>query len=237
MGVVYSEWGLQGVERFRQQVPVLVIVDVLSFSTAVDIAISRGASISPFPPGDARAIRAAANRLGVQAASAKRSSDGQFSLSPTSLETLKPGDRLLLPSPNGSRLCLLAGGVEVLTACLRNAKAVAAKAQAMAAGADLAVIAAGERWPDDSLRPAIEDLIGAGAVIEALDMTLSAEAEVARGAFRAARWSLGEFVRGSVSGQDLLGRGFAHDLELASDLNISGVAPLMRDGAFIDGWA
>ena len=48
---------------------------------------------------------------------------------------------------------MIAGG-------LRNAAAVAAAAAR--AGDVVGVIAAGERWPDGSLRPAIEDLLGAG---------------------------------------------------------------------------
>lgn len=237
MGRVYCEWGLHGIETLRGEVPVLVIVDVLSFSTAVDVGVSRGASISPFPPGDAGAIRAAAKRLGVQAASLKRSSEGRFSLSPASLEALRPGDRLLLPSPNGSRLSLVGEGAHVLTGCLRNAEAVAAKALELANGGDVAVIPAGERWPDDSLRPAIEDLIGAGAVIEALGMRVTAEAEVARDVFRAGRQRAAEMIRASVSGQDLIGRGFSQDVEIALAIGVSRCAPLLREGAYEDGWA
>ena len=46
----------------------------------------------------------------------------------------------------------------------------------------LHVIPAGELWPDGGLRPAIEDLLGAGAIIHHLDLPCSPEAQVVRDA-------------------------------------------------------
>jgi 2-phosphosulfolactate phosphatase len=102
---VHCEWGLSGVEALRDHAAVMVVVDVLSFSTAVDVAVHRHARIHPFPYGDEDASRAEAERLGVRLA-ASRKAGGQLSLSPASLMKLNPGERLLLPSPNGSRLSL-----------------------------------------------------------------------------------------------------------------------------------
>ena len=57
---VACEWGLHGIQALRERAAVLVIVDVLSFSTAVDVALARGASVIPFPFGNPALARAAA---------------------------------------------------------------------------------------------------------------------------------------------------------------------------------
>lgn len=234
MQKVHCEWGLKGVELLRERSAVMVIVDVLSFSTAVDVAVHRQARIHPFPWGDDDAARAEAARLGVRLAASRRAG-GQLSLSPASLMKLNPGERLLLPSPNGSRLSLACGGAAVLAGCLRNAGAVAAKALKLADGKDIAVIPAGELWPDGSLRPAIEDLIGAGAVIEALGFDGEPEAVVARDAFRTAEPHLKATLLNCRSGRELIEREHELDVEIAAELDVSRCAPVLRGGAYENG--
>jgi len=92
------EWGLAGVEALRDRVAVLVIVDVLSFSTTVDVAVARGAAILPFPLGDPAAAQAAARAADAVLATRRRATGGQYSLSPASLATIAPGTRLMQPS-------------------------------------------------------------------------------------------------------------------------------------------
>ena len=70
VGSVLAEWGMAGVEALREQASVLVIVDVLSFSTAVDVAVSRGAAVFPFSYGDKAAAQAAADHVGAALAQA-----------------------------------------------------------------------------------------------------------------------------------------------------------------------
>ncbi|MGZ0188166.1 MAG: 2-phosphosulfolactate phosphatase, partial [Alphaproteobacteria bacterium] len=64
----FSEWGLEGVRSLKGRVAVLVIVDVMSFSTAVDVATSRGASVIPFRHGDPCAAQSVAREQGAELA-------------------------------------------------------------------------------------------------------------------------------------------------------------------------
>lgn len=229
---VVCEWGLAGVEAWASKATAFVIVDVLSFSTAVSIAVDRAASVIPFQYGDPEAAAAEARARGAILASPKRALGGQLSLSPSSLRNVSPGARVLLPSPNGSRLSLATGAVPTYCGSLRNAAAVA-KAASAAAGAGLvAVIAAGERWPDQSLRPAIEDWLGAGAIISALEGLESSEATLARASYAATGRGLGALVRESISGRELIDRGFGADVEVALEVQSSSVVPVLIDGEY-----
>ena len=230
------EWGMAGLLAPHERTAALVIVDVLSFSTAVDIAVARGAIVHPFPFSDQRAAQQEAARLGATLAHPRNAAGGQYSLSPASLATIPRGTRLLLPSPNGSRLSVAAAGtrrrIPVLAGCLRNARAVAAAARRLAGTGAVGVIPAGELWPDGGLRPAIEDLLGAGAIIEHLGGEASPEAEVARDAWRAAGHRLGRMIRLCTSGQELVSRGYSGDVDLALEEDASATAPVLRDGAY-----
>lgn len=232
MTTVCVEWGSNGIRALSERASVFIIVDVLSFSTAVDIALSCGAAVYPLPLGDREAAEKAAADVGAVLATPRKAAGGQFSLSPKSLLSVPTGLKLMLPSPNGSRLTFEVQGKSVLAACLRNAVAVAKAARALAQDGDIAIIPAGERWPDGSLRPAIEDWLGAGAVADALDLPGSAEAEMARAAFNACSKDFGELVRASRSGQELIDAGFAGDVELAVEASASSTVPFLRDGAY-----
>ncbi len=227
---VRCDWGEQGVSVLAPISDVVIIVDVLSFSTSVDIAVGRGASVYPYLWKDDRAA-IFAESLKAELADAERTK-GKLSLSPASLLNIQPGIRIVLPSPNGATLSLAARPATVLAGCLRNARAVAVAALKL--GTNIAVIPAGERWKaDQSLRPAYEDLIGAGAIISVLNGNQSPEANAAAAAFKEVKTDLLENLRQCSSGKELIERGYADDVQLASQLNVSDSVPILMDGAFV----
>jgi 2-phosphosulfolactate phosphatase len=136
-----------------------------------------------------------------------------------------------LASPNGAEVSLAAAdaGAMVLAGCLRNASAVAARDL----GGPVGVVAAGERHPDGSLRLAVEDLLGAGAILAALGGRPSPEARAAMAAFLDAAPTLLATIADSSSGCELVGRGHAADLPLAAAHDVGRVVPVLVDGAFI----
>ena len=237
---VRFEWGEEAVQYLAPHCDAVVIVDVLSFSTATDVALCRGGMVFPYRWKDESAAPFAVQH-GALLASRERGVGG-YSLSPASLATLPLGARLVLPSPNGATLSALAheaGAGAVFTACLRNAPAVAAYIGARYRR--VLVVAAGERWPGGTLRPAVEDLWGAGAVVSALcsgdvqtggRTTCSPEAQAAADAFLAVRPYLSARLRECSSGRELTERGSGEDLTWAAAFGVSGAVPLLQGGAY-----
>lgn len=250
---VRFDWGLTGALALAEQPgTAAVVVDVLSFSTAVSVACDAGVETFPFRWRDDRAAEFASAH-GAQLAAGRR--DGGLSLSPGSIrawaanrnqpgagDSAPPPSRLVLPSPNGSSICFALGerGGPVLAGCLRNAAAVAGRlAPELTAGRlpAIAVVAAGERWPDGELRPAVEDLWGAGAVLARLRTLLpetlfSPEASAAVAAFEAAEAKLGLLLQDCASGIELTENGFAEDVAIAAELDASTTAPVLHAGGF-----
>ena len=212
------EWGPEGVDALRG-CDVLIVVDVLSFTTSVDLVVGNGGQVRPsrWKPESGKTLR------------------------PASL--VGATGLVQLPSPNGSNLCFLAAetGAHVLAACLRNAEAVAKRAQEL--GETIGVVPGGERWGLDilrsgprefgPLRPCVEDYLGAGAVLAALSGTASPEAQLAVTAF--ANTDVPAAVRDCGSGRELIENGHGADVELAVEIGVSNAVPVLVGGVLVDG--
>lgn len=218
------EWGLRGLDALAPA-DVIIVVDVLSFTTCVDIAVSRGVAIYPATPDER-------TNVVPDAIVAGRRGQAEYSLSPGSFLTAPAGLRCVLPSPNGAALARAAARTNaiVLAACLRNATAVAR--YAVTVGTTFNVCPAGERWPDGSIRFAIEDWLGAGAVLRALPGAKSPNAVGAVAAFEHGRDDLRRALVASGSGRELIERGYARDVDLAAECDVSESVPRLIDDAF-----
>jgi 2-phosphosulfolactate phosphatase len=163
---------------------------------------------------------------------------GQFSLSPPTFTSIEPGRRVVLASPNGATCSRFGRDVpDLLVGALVNARAVAEAVGQLLATSDLSVtvLACGERWrqpsEDGELRFAIEDYLGAGAIIAALPETLtrSPEASLCAGAFRSVGGGLHDVLWESGSGRELRAAGYPQDVEHAAQLNVYTTVPRMLD--------
>lgn len=156
-------------------------------------------------------------------------------------------------SSNGAAVVTAASEIAtVLVGGLRNASAVARVVMAIQdqrqQRTSVAVIAAGELTPDGGLRFAIEDQLGAGAIIAALgDLGIdhtSPEAAVAAESARGLGGALRHLLSASGSGRELVD-GVASTARMtasgivpattaaAADLDAVDVVPVLRDGRFV----
>ncbi len=214
------EWGEAGVVALASGSDVAVIIDVLSFSTCVDVAVSRGGEILPYPLKGPGAERFAEEH---RAALAQSRGEGRYSLSPSTFLDIEQGTRVVLPSPNGAMVSLASRARTTLSGCLRNAAAVARVAAER--GRRIAVIPAGERWSDGAFRPSLEDWLGAGAILSHLSGSASPEARAAIAAFREHRSGLERALLECESGRELERWGYREDVLLAAMLDASESVP------------
>jgi 2-phosphosulfolactate phosphatase len=227
--LIEFSWGGAGLTALHDLCDVFVVIDVLCFTTSVDVAVARGAEVLPFPLGKYGADELARSGKAVLARPRDEAAGGP-SLSPPSLQTLEAGSRLVLPSPNGSALSAMVKDRTAFAGSLRNATAVAAALQD--SGERIAVIAGGEHWPGGSLRPAIEDLLGAGAIIARLQGKLTPEARSARAAYLELKNELAATLRDCLSGRELIDRGYPDDVEMAAEEDVSSAVPGLVDGRY-----
>ena len=227
------DWGLDGLRALAPHADVVIVVDVLRFTSAVSAALESGATVYPYPwaPNSTAARDFAAAHDAVLAG--ERKARGP-SLSPTDLLAGCPA-RLVLRSPNGATLAYAArqsGASRVFAGCLRNATATATYIRSRITAPSVAVIAAGERWGGAAglLRPAVEDMLGAGAIG---GQRCSPEARAARAAFLDTGALLFEALTASASGRELVARGWEDDVATSAALDVTTVVAELVGDAFV----
>jgi 2-phosphosulfolactate phosphatase len=233
------DWGRHGARAAVERQDILVIVDTLSFSTAVVTAVQRGGLV--YPCAEDEAPGALAQRISGEVAVRRRDvpARGRFSLSPLTYLHLAPGTRIVLASPNGATCSRYARAVPFLfIGALVNAEAVATVVSHLLDTTNrcVTIIACGERWQpptvDGALRIALEDYLGAGAILASLRHEHSPEARVCAGAFTHSRHDIATLLWECGSGRELRAMGFPEDVRHAAQLNSYDAIPVMRGEHF-----
>ena len=229
------DWGRHGARAAAERQDILVIVDTLSFSTAVVTAVQRGGLVYPCAADEAPG--ALAQRIGGEVAVRRKDvpARGRFSLSPLTYLHLAPGTRIVLASPNGATCSRYARAVPCLfVGALVNAEAVATVVSHLLDTTDhcVTILACGERWQppsaDGALRIALEDYLGAGAILASLRQEQSPEARVCAGAFTHSQRDIAALLWECGSGRELRAMGFPEDVRHAAQLNSYDAVPVMR---------
>jgi 2-phosphosulfolactate phosphatase len=213
----------------------VAVVDVLRATTTIATALAHGAAgvIPVAEPGDAIAL---ANRLGRDRVllcgerHSVRIEGFDLDNSPASFTPeAVTGKTLLITTTNGTRaLRAVATAASVRTAALVNRAAVAA-ALAREEG-DIVVLCAG-----DANGFALEDAIGAGALVDALlqqipDAELRDGARAAALLYRSVAGRLADAIASADHAQVLADKGFTPDIGHCAELDVLDAVPTLRDG-------
>ncbi|HWD61326.1 MAG TPA: 2-phosphosulfolactate phosphatase [Humibacter sp.] len=245
---VRFDWGRDGLRGIAPTAGVIVVIDAISFTTTVEMGVALGLEVQPFAGlrAEAEALDAAGS-FGDARLAGKRGAPG-VSLSPSSMTEQNVAEfgsrRAVVPSLNGSRLTALAAtyGVPVIAASLRNRTAVARWIldfqTRVGHRAMVAIVAAGEVRTDETLRLAVEDMLTAGAVIDALGAVgvdaCSPEAAAACAAYTGLARGIRHMFTASVSGGELLKDDQREDIEVAFQTDVSTTVPVLVDGVYVD---
>ena len=233
-------WGTHGADVAAGRGDIVVIIDVLSFSTTVATAVGAGAVV--FPCADKRGATMYARSIGAEEAVSRHEvpAKGRFSLSPLTFSKVERGAKIVLPSPNGARCSLAAAKAPIIVAgAFVNSRAVADYAldEAISRGCDISLMACGEMLTpygkDLSIRFALEDLLGAGAIAAHLNCDKSPEARAAESAFLAVKDGLRNVLFECESGHELLEMGYPQDIEFAARVGISKTVPVFNGHSYI----
>ncbi|WP_246188060.1 2-phosphosulfolactate phosphatase [Paenibacillus tengchongensis] len=238
---VKVEWGPKGGRAAAERGDIVIIVDVLSFSSTVVTAVQHKARVYPFQPPSNEFAKAFAKKVNAELVRGRAEAfrEGGHSLSPLSFSSADAGRGFVLCSLNGAACTVMAAEAPALmVGCLLNATAVAEAADRLRRELkrSITLIPCGELWPDadpgQQLRPGIEDYLGAGLILSQLSGSRSPEAEVCLGAFHSSRSRLNELLWDSASGRELRERGYEADVTYCGQVDICRAVPVLHENWF-----
>ena len=211
----------------------VVVFDVIRATTSMAAALAAGVSaIHVFADlAGARAAKASHPDAALTCGEERCLPPADFDLgnSPSAFRAdAHAGRTLMMSTTNGTRAIIAARGAKrVMIGALVNAAAVGA--HAAQAGDDVTLLCAGTHG-----EISLEDLLGAGAVLEAIraraDVSLESDsAHVAHDLFERHRADLGTALRSSRGGHNVIAAGLEPDLDFAARLNLLAAVGVVHE--------
>lgn len=215
----------------------VVVIDTLRATTTIACATARGARVEPVTsPTEARRRRKGRGVLICGERGGSKLPGFDFGNSPVEIEAATlAGRRLVITTTNGTgAIARSAGARAIFAGALVNARAIA-RAVAQTGLEELVLLCAGR-----TTGVALEDLAGAGAIIDALmpgpldPRSVTDGARLSLELFRRERPRLGPFLTECESGRNLLRLGAAADVARCAELDVIDVAPRYTRGRFVE---
>jgi len=231
---VHVEWGMIGAQQAAGRGDVVVVVDVLSFSTEIVLAAAEGKTCLVYSDTELEAMG------GIEAAAAALDArpyrrfhhlgDDDAGLPPAGSGSSASWERVLFRSTNGASATRAAEAApELLIGSLRNARACAGHLGRLLASTAVqrvtlvacgSVTVTGEGY---RFRPALEDWLAAGRIaahLASAGLVLSPEAHAAAGC-----WPGDEMLPACVAANTLIEAGLGEMVELAFAVDRSDAVP------------
>jgi 2-phosphosulfolactate phosphatase len=231
---VHIEWGMIGARQAADRGDVAVIVDVLSFSTEIVLAVAAGKVCLVYSDAELEAMG------GIEAAAAaldarphrrfRRFGADDAALPATGSGPSASGERVLFRSSNGASCTGAAEAApELLIGSFRNARACAGHVTRLLASRSahrVTLVACGSVTAAEGerrFRPALEDWLAAGqiaAYLASSGLVLSPEAHAA-----ACGWPGSEMLSACVAANALIEADLDEMVELALAIDCTDVVP------------
>jgi 2-phosphosulfolactate phosphatase len=209
---------------------VVVVLDVLRATTTMIAALAHGVrEIRVFPDTQSARQAAKAQAGAVLCGEEQCLKPSGFDLGnrPGEFNVEHAGRTVFMSTTNGTRAIIAArGAAKVLVGGLVNASAVAKQIRRL--GRDVILLCAGTNG-----QVAMEDVIGAGAILEALGSEIQLETDAARLAlrvFRSARENLRDALRESAGGVNVIRAGLDGDIDYAARIDSHQVVGMVLEG-------
>jgi 2-phosphosulfolactate phosphatase len=252
MPLIDLKWGPSGTKKAVTKNNIIVIVDVLRFSSATTVAVYKGVII--IPSYSKRLSKVLAKRFNAEiSGSSREPTKWKYSLSPLSYLNAKKNTKVVLFSPNGAKCSAIAGHAKhAFVGSFLNATIIGNYVSRISRkiNEDVTVVSAGETELTKLLKRlpveesfvnkenkeyfALEDFLGSGAIISATNLDRTTNARHAELSYLKYRNNLLETLKSCVGARYLINSGREHEVDFCLQLDKYNCVPKISGDRIIN---